>query len=241
MNPSTKLKLESFSAWSGVVFSFAYIALWTFLAELQPPLSYSSTPEQAADFYLSRQQNILLGMAMCAVVGGLWMTFAAQVTVVLWRIEGEGPVFTIAHFIGQVLTNYAWLFTPIIWMIPAFRADGDPQVIRAFSDFAYLTFNGTFIVTTVPFICSGVIALNDSSEHPVFPRWAGWVFIYFGLSLFLVVQTPFVMTGPLALEGWLAGWIPGLNVFLWIWLVAYFMIKDVNRRKRVLLSNPAHR
>lgn len=237
MDPSTKLKLERFSAWSGVLFSFAYILCWTFIAELQPPLSYSSTPEQAAQFYLSRQANILHGMAMCAVIGGLWMTFAAQLTVVLWRIEGEGPVFTIAQFIGQVLTNYAWLFTPVMWMVPAFRADNDPQVIRSFSDLAYLTFNSTFIVTTVPMICSGVIALCDGSKVPVFPRWAGWLFVYFGLSLFLIVQTPFVTTGPLALEGWLAGWLPGLNVFLWIWLLCYFMIRDVNRRASTLRSH----
>jgi hypothetical protein len=230
MKPTTKLKLEKLSAWSALPFAIGYILFWTVLAELQPPLSYSATPEQAAEFYLSRQTNILHGMALSSVVGGLWALFVGQLTVVMLRIEGDGPVFTIAYFVGQVLTGYAWIFTPMIWMTAAFRADGDPQVIRSFSDLAYLTFNGTFIVTTVPMVCSGIIALCDDRAHRVFPRMVGWSFIIGGLLLFFVVQTPFVETGPLSLEGWFAGWIPGLCVFLWIGLAAYYMIKDVNRR-----------
>jgi hypothetical protein len=81
-------------------------------------------------------------------------------------------------------------------------------------------------------VCSGILALAEDSERRVFPRWAGRTFIIGGLLLFAVVQTPFVETGPLSLEGWFAGWIPGLCVFLWIGLAAWFMIKDVNRRIR---------
>lgn len=237
MDKQTKLRFELLAAWSGVFFVVLYPIFWAWIGRAQPPLSFAITAAEAAQFYLSQKDQIVLGMAVAAIVGGLWIPWTGQLTVVLWRIEGDAPVFTVTQLIGGVLTAFALVFCPIAWLMPAFRSDGDPQVIRAFSDYAYLTFNGTFIISTMQAVAAGMVGLADKREEAVFPRWVCWLAISSGLSFFVVAATPFVHTGPLALEGWFAGWIPGSMFFLWCATSTVYMIKDAGRRRRELVQD----
>ena len=234
MDKRTKLLYELIAAWSGVFFVVLYPIFWAWIGHAQPPLSYGVTPDQAAQFYLSNKDGIVLGMAVSAVVGGLWIPWTGQLTIVMWRIEGEAPVFTMTQLIGGVLTAWALIFCPIAWLLPAFRGDADPQVIRAFSDYAYLSFNATFIISTMQSVAAGMVGLADKRAQPLFPRWVCWLAIFAGLSFFVVSFTPFVHSGPLALEGWFAGWIPGSMFFLWCATSTYYMINDVNKRRHEL-------
>ena len=70
MSESTKLRYELFSAWSGALLILLYVFCWTGIAKVQPPLPYSATPADAAHFYLSRQMQIMVGMAASAITGG---------------------------------------------------------------------------------------------------------------------------------------------------------------------------
>ena len=232
MDKNTKLQFEAYAAWCGVFFVVLYPIFWAWIGRAQPPLSFSITPDQAAHFYLSQDTRIIFGMAVAAIVGGLWIPWTGQLTVVLWRIEGEGPVFSMTQLVGGVLTAWALVFTPIAWLMPAFRPDGDPQVIRAFSDYAYLTFNRTFVISTIQAVAAGMVGLADKRPTPVFPPWVCWVAIAAGLAFFVVAFTPFVHTGPLALEGWFAGWIPGSLFFVWCATSTRYMIKDINNRRK---------
>ncbi|CAK7224000.1 hypothetical protein SEUCBS140593_005425 [Sporothrix eucalyptigena] len=232
MDRRNKLQLEAAAAWSGVVFVVGYPIFWLFMAKMQPPVPYSFTPEQMADYYLSNRSRILYGMAISAVFGGTWLTFTAQLAVVLRRIEGEGAVFTLISVLGGVLAGWALIFTPVTWMMPAMRVDADPQIIRAFNDYAYLLFNGTFIISSLQAIAHGIVGLCDQSQHKIFPRWSCWVAIVAGIGFFFVGPTPFVESGAFALEGWFAGWFPGTGYFIWTMVTTYYMIVDVHRRQR---------
>jgi len=234
MDPRTKLKFELIAAFSGVIFVPLYPIAWAWIGKAQPPLSFGLTAQQTADFYLSNSHRIVLGMAAAAIIGGLWIPWTGQLTTVLRRIEGpDGSTFTTTQVVGGVLTAWAFIGTPVIWLLPAFRQDADPQVIRSFSDFAYLTFNATFIISTMQAVAAGVLALADKRERPVFPRWAGWLAVVCGLSFAVVGITPFVSSGgPFSLEGWFAGWIPGTLFFVWTTVTTYYMVKDTRYRLR---------
>ena len=231
MEPRTKLRYELIAAAVGIVFVPAYPIAWAWIGKAQPPLSYGVTAAQAAEFYLSNSHRIVLGMAAAAIIGGLWIPWTGQLTTVLRRIEGEGSTFTTTQLVGGVLTAWAFIGTPIIWLLPAFRRDADPQVIRSFSDFAYLTFNSTFVISTMQAGAAGMLGLADRSVRPVFPRWASWLAIAAGLSFAVVGLTPFVSAGhALSLEGWFAGWIPGSMFFLWTAVTTWFMVRDARAR-----------
>jgi hypothetical protein len=233
MDPKTRLKFELIAASCGIVFVPLYPIVWAWIGKAQPPLSYGVTADQAADFYLSNSHRIVLGMTAAAIIGGLWIPWTGQLTAVLRRIEAPGATFTTTQIIGGVLTAWAFIATPISWLLPAFRQDGDPQVIRAFSDFAYLTFNSTFIISTMQAVAAGMLGLADNRERRVFPRWTCWTAIAAGLSFFIVGLTPFVGAGSaLSLEGWFAGWVPGTMFFIWTAVTTVYMVKDVRYRQR---------
>jgi hypothetical protein len=234
MDSRTRLRFELIAAYAGVVFVPTYPVAWAWIGKAQPPLSFGVTAQQAADFYLSNSHRIALGMAAAAIIGGLWIPWTGQLTTVLRRIEGpESSTFTTTQVVGGVLTAWAFIGTPVIWLLPAFRQDADPQVIRSFSDFAYLTFNATFIISTMQAVAAGMLALADRRARPVFPRWAGWLAIVCGLSFAVVGLTPFVSSGgPFSLEGWFAGWIPGSLFFVWTAVTTYYMVKDARYRLR---------
>lgn len=105
MDQRSKLRLEWIAAWSGVIYIILYPVFWAGVARLQLPVPYSFTAEQVAHHYLALRDRILLGMAVSAIIGGSWLTFTAQLTVVLRRIEGEGPVFTLIQMLGGVLAG----------------------------------------------------------------------------------------------------------------------------------------
>jgi hypothetical protein len=233
MDPRTKLRFELMAAWAGLVFVPLYPVVWAWIGKAQPPLSFGVTPQQAADFYLSNSHRIVNGMAAAAIVGGLWIPWTGQLTTVLRRIEGEGSTLTTTQLVGGVLTAWAFIGTPVIWLLPAFRHDADPQVIRSFSDYAYLTFNATFIISTMQAVAAGLLGLADNRAHPVFPKWASWLAIVCGLSFAVVGVTPFVTAGgAFSLEGWFAGWIPGTLFFVWTAVTTYYMVKDARTRLR---------
>ncbi|KAL4809780.1 hypothetical protein BDV18DRAFT_156165 [Aspergillus unguis] len=232
MDQKAKLRLEATAAWSGVAFIVLYPIFWLIMGKMQPPVPYSLPPDQMADYYLSNRDRIMYGMAFSAVVGGTWLTFTAQLAIVLQRIEGEGAVFTLISILGGVLAGWALIFTPVTWMMPAMRMDGDPQVIRAFNDYAYLLFNGTFVISTLQAVAHGVVGLCDKSPTKVFPRWSCWVAIVAGVGFAFVGPTPFVSSGAFALEGWFAGWFPGTGYFIWTAVSTYYMILDVQRRQK---------
>lgn len=230
MDSSAKLRLEKIAAWSGVVFIVFYPVFWTFMGKMQPPIPYGMSPEDMADFYLTNRSRIMYGMAFSAAIGGTWLTFTAQLTVVMARIEGEGPVFSLISCLGGVLAGWALIFTPVTWMMAAFRIDGDPQVIRAFNDLAYLFFNGTFIISSLQAISHGIVGLLDRSPRPVFPKWSCYLAIVAGFAFFTVAPTTFVESGAWALDGWFAGWFGGSMYFIWTIVSTFYLILDVQRR-----------
>ena len=69
-----------------------------------------------------------------AVSDFLWIPWTAQLTVVMWRIEGSSPVLTIIQLIGGILTAWVVMFCPAIWATAAFRSDIDPNLVRTLND-----------------------------------------------------------------------------------------------------------
>jgi hypothetical protein len=74
------------------------------------------------------------------------------------------------------------------------------------------------------FVVVAVVALTDTSPHPVFPRWIGYQSIM-TFIMFLPDQALFFFkTGPFAWNGVLGFWIP-LTVFCTWFLAMVYVIR----------------
>jgi hypothetical protein len=169
---------------------------------------------------------------MAALVAVLWIPWTAQLTVVMWRIEGSSPVLTIIELIGGALTAWVLMFCPAIWATAAFRPESDPNSIRALNDVGFILFNITYAVTSVQAIAAGLVGLSDQSERPVFPRWVCYWAIFAGISFVPLTAMPFFKMGPLAWNGAISFWALFGTYFFWTASMGFCMAKDAIRRLR---------
>jgi hypothetical protein len=230
MKTMTSLRYQLIAACSGLVLMILYPIFWAWIGHAQPPLSLSLGAEQVSAILLRDRGEIVFGMVIATIIGGLWIPWTAQLTLVLWRIEGKAPLLSITQLIGGILTAWALISCPPLWALAAFRPDAGPDVIRAVNDIAFFIFNLTAVVSTMQAVPAGLIGLTDRSDEPVFPRWVCYLAIVAGLSFLGVTPMPFFQSGPMALNGAFVGWIPGTMFFLWTGTMGYYLLRDARRK-----------
>jgi len=232
MTKRQNLKWQVLAAQSGFAFEILFTIFWAWSGHNLPPASPSLNAPDLASYYALHHNAILLGNSMAALVAVLWIPWTAQLTLVMWRIEGASPLLTIIQLIGGILTAWVLMFCPAIWAAAAFRLDTNPVAIRTLNDVGFMLFNLTYAVTSVQAIAAGLVGLADRSARPVFPRWVcGWA-IFAGISFVPLTAMPFFKTGPLAWNGAISFWTLFGTYFLWTASMGLCMITDARRRLR---------
>ncbi len=170
---------------------------------------------------------------MAALIGVLWIPWTAQLTVVMWRIEGSSPVLTIIQLIGGALTAWVLMFCPAIWAVAAFRPDIEPNTDP------HAQRPGLYPVQH--HLC-GHFGAGDRGRSGrtgrqecairVFPRWVSYWAIFAGLSFIPITAMPFYKTGPLAWNGVITFWALFGTYFIWTASMGVCMAKDASRRLR---------
>jgi hypothetical protein len=232
MTAKQNLKYQLIAASSGFAFEILFTVFWGGFGHNLPPASPSLSGPELASYFVLHHNAILFGHSMAALVAVLWIPWTAQLTVVMWRIEGSSPVLTIIQLIGGILTAWVLMFCPAIWATAAFRPNVDSNTIRALNDLGFILFNITYAVTSVQAIAAGLVGLADKSERPVFPRWVcGWA-IFAGVSFIPLTAMPFFRTGPLAWNGLISFWTLFGTYFIWTASMGFCMARDASRRLR---------
>ncbi|MFZ1122635.1 MAG: hypothetical protein WB580_18095 [Candidatus Binataceae bacterium] len=232
MTAKENLKYQLFAAQCGFAFEILFTIFWAWFGHNLPPASPNLSAQELATHFALHHNAILFGNSMAALVAVLWIPWTAQLTVVMWRIEGSSPVLTIIQLIGGILTAWVVMFCPAIWAAAAFRSDIDPNLVRTLNDLGFFLFNITYAVTSVQAIAAGLVGLADKSARPVFPRWvSGWA-IFTGVSFVPLTAMPFFKTGPLAWNGAISFWALFGIYFFWTASMGICMAKDASRRLR---------
>ncbi len=232
MNARVNLKYQLLAASSGFLFEVLFTIFWGVFGHNLPPASPALSGPALGAFYAQHHAAILFGNSMAALISVLWITWTAQLTIVMWRIEGSAPVLTIVQLIGGALTAWVLMFCPAIWATAAFRPEIDGNLIRLLNDLGFILFNITYAVTSVQAIAAGIVGLADTSEHPVFPRWVCRWAIFTGLSFLILTAMPFFKTGMLAWNGALGFWAVFGTYFIWTASTGVCMARDASRRFR---------
>ncbi|HUN59298.1 MAG TPA: hypothetical protein VMU41_14390 [Candidatus Binataceae bacterium] len=232
MTSKTSLKYQLAAAYCGFAFEILFTIFWGIMGHNMPPASPNLSANDLAAFFAQHHQAILLGNSVAAAISVLWIPWTAQLTVVMWRIEGSSPVLTIVQVIGGALTAWVLMFCPAIWAVAAFRPDIDPTTIRMLNDLGFILFNVTYAVTSVQAIAAGIVGLADESATPVFPRWVSYWAIFAGLSFIPITAMPFFKTGPLAWNGAITFWALFGTYLTWTASMGTCMAKDASRRLR---------
>jgi hypothetical protein len=95
MTTKENLKYQLLAAQCGFAFEILFTIFWAWFGHNLPPASPNLGAQELATHFALHHNAILFGNSMAALVAVLWIPWTAQLTVVMWRIEGSSPVLTI--------------------------------------------------------------------------------------------------------------------------------------------------
>jgi hypothetical protein len=211
------LKLQRGAMWCGVVMLVLFGVFFILVAGLVPPLSPTANAEQITAFLVEHKLRVRIGIALTLLAAPLALPFLAVICLRIRRIEGKWGVLSVTQIFAGVIFVPGFLFPMMVLAAAAFRPEHrPPEITLALDDVFWLMFVG--IVGTL-LIQAGVLAIAsfvDRTDPPTFPRWFGYLNLWYA-----VLATPggavmIFNNGPLAWNGVFAFWVPLVAFGVWI-------------------------
>ena len=228
-------KIQRLCAWSGVANMSIYF-IGMMIAGFLPVPSPALTAAQVAAMFHDNNTAILIGAVLMLASGCFLVPLIALISAFLKRIEGPMPIMAYGQIVAGVLGILFFYLPAVLFFVMAFRLERSADLLYLFYDFAWM-----FMIIAWPSFVfqNGAIALgilSDRKATPTFPRWLAYfqlwtAFLYCGSFI-----GPFFKTGPFAWNGLFAFWIPALVFFLWNFVMAFELIKAINRLERETLA-----
>jgi hypothetical protein len=192
--------------WCGPLFVLSFAVGFWGCAGFLPPPSPLLTAAEVAAFYQSNTNMIRLGVAivMIGLISTLMKRIKGCSTALIYTQLGAGSA-------GIIL----FILPCIFWFLTAFRPERDPQITLLLNDLSWLSLVTPVSLAMVQFLALAIAILSDRSEHPIFPRWAGYYNLWLSLIFFPGIVAAFFKSGPFAWNGIFPFWIPATLFFSW--------------------------
>ncbi|MDO3398986.1 hypothetical protein QWI29_03000 [Mycolicibacterium neoaurum] len=196
-------------AWSGVVcvslFFAAFIA-----AGWVPPMAPSMTAEQVAAYYQQHTAGIRVGGVLMFLSGAFYAVYTAVISAQMARIRNVSRTAVFAQLAGGAFACLTFMVPAMLFLVTAYRPDRLASETQLLNDMSWIL----LVMAWPPFAAqqlSFVYAiLADRSDHPVFPRWLGFLNIWVVLGFVPASFLAFFYDGPFAWDGVVGIWIPAV-------------------------------
>jgi MFS family permease len=214
-------------AWSGLVFLGFWLIGFGVIAGFLPPPSPSLSNEQLAEYFSSNRMSIQIGIVISMVGTGFLGPWLGVLTVQMKRIEGRYSPLAYTN-LGMSSMFLLVAFAPLFFIqVLEYRQDHTLTEIRLLSDMTWIPFIGYIGTVLVQWACLGLLIMQDDREHPIFPRWAGYLNFWLILLSAPACALYFFKTGPLAWNGVFSFWIPLVMFGSWILAMTAVMHKAI--------------
>lgn len=239
---STRIELDSGLAkaavWSGIALIVAMVIAQGFLMHFIPPPSPALSPEELAQKFIDRRDEIRLGCIIQCIFWSFWATWGIAITLFIRKMERSFPILTYTS-IALVGGGYVFfILIPMTWAVIAFRPETlDPAIMQIMNDWVWFD----FLFTWPPFaLWMVVIALAIFKDHNVptlYPRWVAYLNIWCAILIFPAGLIAFFREGLFAYDGVGAFWIPFAVFFGWMITMSVTTLQAINRQKLVLAGD----
>jgi hypothetical protein len=103
-----------------------------------------------------------------------------------------------------------------------------PEVTQALNDVFWMMFVGIVGIGIVQALVLAAAAFLDGTDPPTFPRWFGYLNIWFALLAVPGGAVVLFNDGPLAWNGVFAFWIPLAAFTVWVIAVTVVMLRSIS-------------
>lgn len=222
------VKLEKAGALSGLALLVLFGVFFLGIAGWIPPLSPDDTAAETARRYAEDSTRIRLGLTLMLLFAPICIPFIASIARHVRRAEGYWGVVSLSQVIAGVIFPAGFIFPTVVALAAAFRDDRSPEITQALNDVFWLMFVGIVGTLVLQAVLLAVATFIDDREVPVFPRWFGYLNLWYALLATPGCAIYFFHTGPLAWNGVFAFWVPLAAFTAWMLAVAVVLYRAVD-------------
>jgi len=232
MDEKITQKIQILCAWCGPAFVVLYGLAWVVLGHNYPPPDPMFTAQElVSNFYLKYQSDIMLGQSLSAALGILYLIWACQVSVQMWRREAV-PILSLIQLSGGLLTGWLLMFAPCMWVWCAEVAGKvDPQLIKMVHFIAWYCYDMTYWITTIEVVAIFVMVMTDRQKPGLVPKWVASVALFSGLSFLPLTFLPYLKSGPFAINGYWSFHVAFISYGVFTFAFGPYMVKDIKRNR----------
>ena len=223
-------KIQLVCVWSAPVFLVLYAIAFIGIAGFIPPPSPQWSAQRIAEFFDHHRMGIRVGQVLSLAFSTLLFPFFAVISVQIARIEKRLPVLAVIQFGAATLLIVYFQLCSMLWITATFRPELDETAVRMLNDFAWLTFVMVAPAYVFQMICIAIASFRDTSQHPVWPRWVGYVCLWNALGGLGGVLAVFFKDGPFAWNGLIGFYIPLTAFAVWLCVMTYVMHIGIKRQ-----------
>ncbi|SDG20823.1 hypothetical protein [Epilithonimonas hungarica] len=225
-------KLQLWAAWCGILYCVIYGGTVIIYPHNVPPPDPTFTAQELVDnFYLKYQSQILLGQSLSVATGILFLPWAVQMTLLMWKREPI-PLLALIQLGGGILTTWVSMQPPVMWAWCAENAGiVSPELIKMNHFQGWYFFNMTYWATTIEYIAIFIFVMKDKQKPAIMPKWCAWLALLTGLAFIPETMLPYHKTGIFAINGYWNFHTAFLMFFIFTGASSIYMIKNIKKVK----------
>jgi hypothetical protein len=146
------------------------------------------------------------------------------------RIEGRDTPLTYAQLALGCLLPLEFIVPVFTWQVAAYRPERPAAIVQMLNDMAWLPFIGAVYTAVFEAIAIAYAVLRERpGGYEVFPRWVGYLNLFFLVTFCPGTMLVFFQDGPLAWNGVLGFWCVVVGYFAWTIFMSVVMIQASRR------------
>lgn len=217
---STDQRLQRIGVWGGMVAWGLIGVFFMGFGRFVPPLSPTSSAQEITQFFVDHTVRTRVAIALSLLASAAALPWLATICLQIRRIEGRWGILSVTQIFAGVLFVPGFLFPFMILAAASFRPEQrSPEITQMLNDLFWLMAIGLIEGLVVQALVLTVATFMDHGDVPVFPRWFGYVNIWFVLLALPAGAVVIFTSGPLAWNGIFAFWIPIPAFTAWIVVV----------------------
>ncbi|MCW2831519.1 MAG: hypothetical protein JWP31_2211 [Aeromicrobium sp.] len=230
-------KIEKAGALSGVALLVLFGIFFLLVADFIPPLSPEDSADEIAAIYADNDVRIRIGLGLMVLTAPIVSGFIASIARQVRRVEGYWGVLSLTQIITGVVFPIGFIFPTVVAIVAAYRPDRDPEITQALNDVFWMMFIGIVGTLVLQSLILAAATFMDKREVPVFPRWFGYLNLWYALLALPGGAVFFFRSGPLAWNGVFAFWIPLAAFTAWMLAVTWALLKAVDHEEAELSAD----